>query len=94
MSPAAATTAEEAMASSDDHKERGASPASSGDAQCPVGAPAGQQEAVPEVEPWAAAVPPVRNEVFPGFCFTDCRLLLRVPGAAGGHSRQGNVDKC
>ncbi|XP_056255315.1 large proline-rich protein BAG6 isoform X2 [Seriola aureovittata] len=62
LSPAAATTAEEAMATSTDGGERGASPgdstASSGDAQCPAGAPTGREEAAPEVEPWAAAVPP------------------------------------
>uniref|UniRef100_A0A7N6ADX2 Large proline-rich protein BAG6 n=1 Tax=Anabas testudineus TaxID=64144 RepID=A0A7N6ADX2_ANATE len=62
LSPVAATTAEEAMASSDDSGERGAPPGdnttSSGDTQCPVGAPAGREEATPEAEPWAAAVPP------------------------------------
>ncbi|XP_070702255.1 large proline-rich protein BAG6 isoform X2 [Pempheris klunzingeri] len=62
LSPAAATTAEEAMASSGDGGERGASPggntASSGEAQCPAGAPARQEEVAAEVEQWAAAVPP------------------------------------
>ena len=70
LSPAPATTAEEAMASSGDRGERGASPgensASSGDTQCPAVAPARQEEAAPEVEQWAAAVPPVSNEVCPG----------------------------
>ncbi|KAK2829990.1 hypothetical protein Q5P01_017921 [Channa striata] len=62
LSPAAATTAEEAMASSDDSGGKSASPgdntSSMGDAQGPGGAPAEREEAVPEVEPWAAAVPP------------------------------------
>ncbi|XP_071356703.1 large proline-rich protein BAG6 isoform X2 [Trachinotus anak] len=62
LSPAAATTAEEAMASSADGRERGVSPRDSatpsGDTQCPPGAPAGREEAAPEAEPWAAAVPP------------------------------------
>ncbi|KAM9340424.1 large proline-rich protein BAG6 [Symphorus nematophorus] len=62
LSPAAATTAEEAMASSGDRGERGAAPgentASSGDNQCPAGAPMRREEAAPEVEQWAAAVPP------------------------------------
>ncbi|XP_078146530.1 large proline-rich protein BAG6 isoform X2 [Centroberyx gerrardi] len=65
LSPAAATTAEEAMASSGDGGEMGASPgettpsrrASSGETQGP-GAPTGREETAPEVEPWAAAVPP------------------------------------
>ncbi|XP_075961966.1 large proline-rich protein BAG6 isoform X2 [Anarhichas minor] len=60
LSPAPATTAEEAMASSGDSGERGASPgestALSGDT--PAGAPTGLEGAAPEVEPWAAAVPP------------------------------------
>ncbi|XP_068566880.1 large proline-rich protein BAG6 [Cebidichthys violaceus] len=60
LSPAPATTAEEAMASSGDSGERGASPgentALSGDT--PAGAPTGREGAAPEVEPWAAAVPP------------------------------------
>ncbi|KAI3358379.1 hypothetical protein L3Q82_014694, partial [Scortum barcoo] len=62
LSPAPATTAEEAMASSGDSDERGSFPgentASSGDTQCPAGGPAGHEEATPEVEQWAAAVPP------------------------------------
>uniref|UniRef100_A0A671UKP8 Large proline-rich protein BAG6 n=1 Tax=Sparus aurata TaxID=8175 RepID=A0A671UKP8_SPAAU len=62
LSPAPATTAEEAMASSDDHGERGVSPgensASSRDTQCPAVALARREEAAPEVEQWAAAVPP------------------------------------
>ncbi len=70
LSPAPATTAEEAMASSGDSEERGIFPgentASSGDTQCPAGAPAGREEATSEVEQWAAAVPPVRNKGFPG----------------------------
>lgn len=56
LSPAAATTAEEAMASSGDRQERGPLPASSRD--IPVQAPTGREEAAPEGEPWAAAVPP------------------------------------
>lgn len=70
LSPAPATTAEEAMASSGDSGERGASPgdnsASSGDTQCPAGPPTGHEEVAPEGEQWATAVPPVRNDVFPG----------------------------
>lgn len=66
LSPAPATTAEEVMASSGDHGERGASQrenaALSEDTQCPAGATTRQEEATPEVEQWAAAVPPVRNE--------------------------------
>ncbi|XP_070777328.1 large proline-rich protein BAG6 [Enoplosus armatus] len=63
LSPAPATTAEEAMASSGaDSGERGASPgentASSGDTQGPAGAAAGREEVAPEVEQWTAAVPP------------------------------------
>lgn len=65
LSPAAATTAEEAMASSGDSGERGASPRettpSSGDTQRPARAPTGREEVAPEVEPWATAVPPVMN---------------------------------
>ncbi|XP_029918892.1 large proline-rich protein BAG6 [Myripristis murdjan] len=65
LSPAVATTAEEAMASSGDSSEMGAPPAdttparrvSSGESQGP-GAPTGQEETALEVEPWAAAVPP------------------------------------
>ena len=63
LSLAAATTTEEAMASSGDSGERAASPgdnsASSGDAPCPAGAPTEREGPIPEVEPWAAAVPPV-----------------------------------
>lgn len=63
MSPAAATTAEEAMGSSGDGAERAVSPRettpSSGDTQ--HSASTGQEELAPEVEPWAAAVPPVMN---------------------------------
>ncbi|TKS88705.1 Large proline-rich protein BAG6 [Collichthys lucidus] len=62
LSPAPATTAEEAMASSGDRGERGAPPGdsttSSGDTQCPAGAPTRREEAANEVEQWAAAVPP------------------------------------
>lgn len=61
LSPAPATTAEEAMASSGDCGERGAPTGenpSSGDPQCPAGAPMRREEAAPEVEQWAAAVPP------------------------------------
>ncbi|XP_044191422.1 large proline-rich protein BAG6 isoform X1 [Thunnus albacares] len=62
LSPAAATTAEEAMASSGDSGERGVSPGettpSSGDTQRPAGALSGREEVALEVEPWAAAVPP------------------------------------
>ncbi|CAK6978925.1 large proline-rich protein BAG6 [Scomber scombrus] len=62
LSPAAATTAEEAMASSGDSGEREASPTettpSSGDTQRPARAPTGREGVAPEVEPWAAAVPP------------------------------------
>ncbi|XP_030003643.1 large proline-rich protein BAG6 [Sphaeramia orbicularis] len=60
LSPAPATTAEEAMASSGDNAERrpppGENRVSSGDA--PAQGPTGREEAAPEVEPWAAAVPP------------------------------------
>ncbi|XP_045914290.1 large proline-rich protein BAG6 isoform X2 [Micropterus dolomieu] len=62
LSPAPATTAEDAVASPADGGERGTSPAqdaaSAGDTQCPAGAPAGWEEATPEVEQWTAAVPP------------------------------------
>ncbi|XP_028280014.1 large proline-rich protein BAG6 [Parambassis ranga] len=62
LSPAAATTAEEAMVSSGDRGERGVPPgentASSGDTQYRLDAPTGREEAAPEMEPWAAAVPP------------------------------------
>lgn len=62
LSPAPATTAEEAMALAGDHGERGTSSGentvSSGDPQCPAGAPTRREEAAPEVEQWAAAVPP------------------------------------
>lgn len=65
-SPAPGTTAEEAMASSRYRGEKGVSQrentASSEDTQCPAGAPTRWEEAAPEVEQWAAAVPPVRNE--------------------------------
>ncbi|KAA8586281.1 hypothetical protein FQN60_007850 [Etheostoma spectabile] len=60
LSLAPGTTAEGATASSRDSGERGTSPrgniASSGDSQCTAGAPTGW--ASPELEPWAAAVPP------------------------------------
>ena len=65
MSPAAATTAEEAMASSAGSGERGVSPGDNTratDIQCHTESPTGQ-ETTPDVERWAAAVPPVRNEV-------------------------------
>ncbi|XP_078031710.1 large proline-rich protein BAG6 isoform X1 [Epinephelus lanceolatus] len=61
LSPAAATTAEEAMASGDGAEREaphGDNTASAGDAQCPAGAPTGREGAAPEVEPWATAVPP------------------------------------
>lgn len=78
LSPAPATTAEEAMASSDDHGERGVSPgensASSRDTQCPAVALARREEAAPEVEQWAAAVPPVSNEACPGL-FSNTGLM-------------------
>ncbi|XP_069576734.1 large proline-rich protein BAG6 isoform X2 [Brachyistius frenatus] len=61
-SPAAATTAEETMASSGEGGERGVSlgdnTVSSGDTPRPAGAPKGREEVAPEMEPWAAAVPP------------------------------------
>ncbi|XP_076610431.1 large proline-rich protein BAG6-like isoform X4 [Chaetodon auriga] len=57
LSPAPATTAEEAMASSGDRGERD-NTASSGDTQRPAGAPTRREEEAPEVEQWAAAVPP------------------------------------
>ncbi|XP_008279591.1 large proline-rich protein BAG6-like [Stegastes partitus] len=61
-SPAAATTAEEAMASSGDAGRRAAPPGdttiSSRDTQRPAGTLRGPEEAAPEMEPWAAAVPP------------------------------------
>lgn len=78
LSPAPATTAEEAMASSGDRGERGVSPgensASSGDTQCPAVAPTRREEAAPEVEQWAAAVPPVSNEICPGL-FSNTGLM-------------------
>ncbi|KAM7372710.1 hypothetical protein PAMP_007613 [Pampus punctatissimus] len=62
LSPVAATTAEEVMASSGDTGERGASPGditpSSGDPQRSAEALTEQEEVAPEMEPWAAAVPP------------------------------------
>ncbi|XP_028452460.1 large proline-rich protein BAG6 [Perca flavescens] len=62
LSPAPGTTAEDTTASSGDSGEREASPrgntASSGDSQRPAGAPTGREQATPELEPWAAAVPP------------------------------------
>ncbi|KAM7383670.1 hypothetical protein PAMA_011164 [Pampus argenteus] len=62
LSPVAATTAEEVMASSGDSGERGASPEkitpSSGDPQLSAEALTEQEEVAPEMEPWAAAVPP------------------------------------
>ncbi|XP_030596195.1 large proline-rich protein BAG6 isoform X2 [Archocentrus centrarchus] len=58
-SPAAATTAEEAMTPSAVTGERGAPPpVSAVDSQCPAGALTGQEDVAPEIEPWAAAVPP------------------------------------
>ncbi|XP_070840498.1 large proline-rich protein BAG6 isoform X2 [Chaetodon trifascialis] len=57
LSPAPATTAEEAMASSGDRGERD-NTASSGDTHRPAGAPTRHEEEAPEVEQWAAAVPP------------------------------------
>ncbi|XP_055749721.1 large proline-rich protein BAG6-like isoform X2 [Salvelinus fontinalis] len=67
LSPALATTAEEAMASSGNRQEVGASPgvttpsqrASSGETRGAVAmAAGGREESGGEVEPWAAAVPP------------------------------------
>ncbi|XP_029370065.1 large proline-rich protein BAG6 [Echeneis naucrates] len=62
QSPTAAITAEKAMAPSADGVEREVSPgdgtASSGEAQCPSRAPIGPEGTAPEVEPWAATVPP------------------------------------
>lgn len=55
------------MASSGDNGERAASLGeithSSRDAQRPAGAPPARVEMVPEVEPWAASVPPVSSHV-------------------------------
>lgn len=68
LSPAPGTIAEDATASSGDSGESGSSPrgntASSGDSQCPAEALTGRERATPELEPWAAAVPPVRNALF------------------------------
>uniref|UniRef100_A0A8C9XBS2 BCL2 associated athanogene 6, like n=1 Tax=Sander lucioperca TaxID=283035 RepID=A0A8C9XBS2_SANLU len=62
LSPAPGTIAEDATASSGDSGESGSSPrgntASSGDSQCPAEALTGRERATPELEPWAAAVPP------------------------------------
>lgn len=63
LSPAAATTAEEAMASSGDGAERTGPPAegtpSTGDARRAAARPSpGRVEVAPEAEPWAASVPP------------------------------------
>ncbi|XP_034748907.1 large proline-rich protein BAG6 isoform X2 [Etheostoma cragini] len=65
LSLAPGTRAEDATAPSRESGERGMSPrgntASSGDSQCPAGAPTGWARhpvASPELEPWAAAVPP------------------------------------
>uniref|UniRef100_A0A4W5NTH5 Large proline-rich protein BAG6 n=1 Tax=Hucho hucho TaxID=62062 RepID=A0A4W5NTH5_9TELE len=67
LSPAPATTAEEAMASSGNRQEVGASPgvttpsrrASSGETRGAVAmAAGGREESGGDVEPWAAAVPP------------------------------------
>lgn len=82
LSPAPATTAEEAMASSGDRGERGAPPGdsttSSGDTQCPAGAPTRREEAANEVEQWAAAVPPVRNKVFLTITCLCCKSVAHV----------------
>ncbi|KAM9838819.1 large proline-rich protein BAG6 isoform 2-T3 [Aulostomus maculatus] len=62
LSPTPATTAEEAMASSGESGETAASPGqkkrASGDGERPAGAPPGRVEMGPEMEPWAASVPP------------------------------------
>ncbi|XP_047460724.1 large proline-rich protein BAG6 [Mugil cephalus] len=61
LSPVAATTAEEAMVSSCDRGRgapAGGSTTPSSDNRCPARIPTGQEEAAPEMEPWAAAVPP------------------------------------
>lgn len=67
LSPAAATTAEEVMVSSCDRGGRGTpagdSTTPSSDIRRPARIPTGQEEATPEMEPWAGAVPPVRNEI-------------------------------
>lgn len=83
LSPAPATTAEEAMASSGESAER--EPAvdltpphrpSSGETRGPAGmAAAGREDSGAEVEPWAASVPPVRS-VTDNFSFEwNCHSL-------------------
>uniref|UniRef100_A0A3Q1BEV2 Large proline-rich protein BAG6 n=1 Tax=Amphiprion ocellaris TaxID=80972 RepID=A0A3Q1BEV2_AMPOC len=62
LSPVAATTVKEAMASSGDTGKRGAPPSdnttSPKNAQCPAETPKGPEDTAPEMEPWATAVPP------------------------------------
>ncbi|XP_035769091.1 large proline-rich protein BAG6 [Neolamprologus brichardi] len=57
-SPAAATTAEEAMVSTGEGEAPPPGLSVDGSSQCSSGPRAGHDEVAPEVEPWAAAVPP------------------------------------
>uniref|UniRef100_A0AAZ1WVI5 Large proline-rich protein BAG6 n=1 Tax=Oreochromis aureus TaxID=47969 RepID=A0AAZ1WVI5_OREAU len=57
-SPAAATTAEEAMVSTGEGEAPPSGSSVDGSSQCSSGPQAGQDEVSPEMEPWAAAVPP------------------------------------
>ncbi|KAG7225355.1 hypothetical protein INR49_027338 [Caranx melampygus] len=103
LSPAAATTAEEAMATSAESGERGAAPGdstiSSGDThQCSTGAPTGREEAAaPEVEPWAAAVPPTTQCEGPHLSLSDA--VSRAARTAGvlpvtaPNSLQGELER-
>ncbi|XP_026011350.1 large proline-rich protein BAG6 isoform X1 [Astatotilapia calliptera] len=57
-SPAAATTAEEAMVSTGEGEAPAPGLSVDGSSQCSSGPRAGHDEVAPEMEPWAAAVPP------------------------------------
>lgn len=75
-SPAAATTAEEAMVSTGEGEAPAPGLSVDGSSQCSSGPRAGHDEVAPEMEPWAAAVPPVRMRFCSVFVFLQFMLML------------------
>ncbi|CAI5689688.1 unnamed protein product [Oreochromis niloticus] len=63
-SPSAATTAEEAMVSTGEGEAPPSGSSVDGSSQCSSGPQAGQDEVSPEMEPWAAAVPPIFSYIY------------------------------
>uniref|UniRef100_A0AAQ6AQ59 Large proline-rich protein BAG6 n=1 Tax=Amphiprion ocellaris TaxID=80972 RepID=A0AAQ6AQ59_AMPOC len=101
LSPVAATTVKEAMASSGDTGKRGAPPSdnttSPKNAQCPAETPKGPEDTAPEMEPWATAVPPTSQCEGPYLSLSDA--VSRAARAVGvlpvtaPNSLQGELEK-